>query len=216
MKRVLLVGLVACTQTATDPPWQLDHDRVVAVRAEPPHVAPGEHAVFEALLAHAGGPTTIEPPFNASAAAAPGHLFTAVHYYFDHWRVDGPDQAALDVARAELGLAADAPVPIDVTLELRGPLYAQKTVWLGDSHANPPVPVLSYGPQLAVGRTYELSYAPPADGSIRWLTSCGTLSDDTAPHVTHVTDEPCDGELVLVVRDGLGGVAWQVMPLHVE
>jgi hypothetical protein len=34
--------------------------------------------------------------------------------------------------------------------------------------------------------------------------------------VTHVVEEPCDGELVVVVRDALGGVAWQVLPLHVE
>lgn len=208
--------LAACAETTADPPWQLDHDRVVAVRAEPPHIRPGEIALLDALVAHAGGPTTIEVPVNAAATSAPGDLYLAVHYYFDHWRIDAPAQSALDAARAELGLPAGAPVPLDVTLELPGPLYAQKTVWLGDTHANLPAPALSYGPQLVVGREATLSHTPPSGGSVRWLTSCGTLTGDTTFRATHVVDAPCAGELVLVVRDALGGVAWQVLPIDAE
>jgi hypothetical protein len=215
MKRALLVVVAACGEPAVPEPWQLDHDRVVAVRALPPHIAPGEIALFESLIAHADGPTTIEPIVNASAASAPGDLFLAVHYYFDHWQIDGPDQARLDAARAALGLAADAPVPLDVTLELPGPLYAAKTVWLGDSRANPPAPAITYGPVLGPGE-YPLDFDPPFGGTVRWLTSCGTLLDHTEPRATHVVDEPCEGELVAVVRDGFGGVAWQVLPIRVE
>ena len=188
----------------------------VAVRFDPPHVAPGEIAAIDALIAHAGGPVTIEVPRTATAAGAPGGLFTAVHYYFDHWRIDGPDDAALDPAREELGLPAGAPVPIDVTLALPGPLYAKKTVWLGDARPNPPAPAFAYGPGLEVGREYELRYEPPPGGSVRWLTSCGELRDDDHPRATHVVDAPCEGELVLVVRDPDGGIAWQILPLSAD
>jgi hypothetical protein len=216
MKRALLLLLVpACTAPAGLEPWQLDHDRVVAVRATPPGIAPGEIALFDSLIAHADGPTSIESVVNAAAPSAPGGLFTAVHFYIDHWQVDGPPPAQLDVARAELGLAADAPVPLDVSLELPGSLYAAKTVWLGESRANPPAPALTYGPMLARGE-HPLSIALPAGGSVRWLTSCGTLRDHTEPRATHVVDEPCDGELVVVVRDGAGGVAWRVLPIRIE
>lgn len=211
----LVLVVAACSEPPTLEPWQLDHDRVIAVRATPPHVAPGEIALFDSLIAHAGGPTTIEPVYNASAATAPGDLYTAVHFYIDHWQIDGPDQARLDVARSELGLAADAPVPIEVTLELPGPLYAYKTVWLGDSRDNPAAPALSYGPDIVLGE-HALAFAPPLGGSVRWLTSCGTLRDDTESHATHIVDEPCTGELVVVVRDAFGGVAWQVLPIVAE
>lgn len=215
-RAALLLLLAACGETTTDPPWQLDHDRVVAVRAEPPHIRPGEIAILDALIAHAGGATTIEVPVNATAASAPGDLYLAVHFYFDHWRIDAPAEGMLDAARAELGLPAGAPVPLDVTLELPGSLYAQKTVWLGDTHTNPPAPALAYGPELVIGRETTLRFEPPPGGSVRWLTSCGTLSGDATFRATHVIDAPCEGELVLVVRDALGGVAWQVLPIRAE
>lgn len=216
MKRaLLLVILAACSTEASDPPWQLAHDRVIAVRFDPPHVPPGEVATIDALIAHADGPVTVEVPRSATASGAPGGLFTAVHYYIDHWRIDGPEDAALDPARDELGLAAGAPVPIDVTLALPGPLYAKKTAWLGDAHPNPPAPALSYGANLEVGREYELEIDPPPGGSVRWLTSCGELRDDTRPRAVHVIDAPCEGELVIVVRDPDGGTAWQILPLRV-
>ena len=216
MKRALLLIICACSESATLEPWQLDHERVVAVRLTPPHVAPGEIGLFDALLAHAGGPTTVEPVYSASAASAPGDLYTAVHFYIDHWQIDGPDEARLEVARSELGLPADARVPIEVTVEVAGPLYANKTVWLGDSRANPPAPPVTHGPALASGTEYSLAFDPPAGGSVRWLTSCGTLRDDSEPRATHIVDEPCEGELVIVVRDDAGGVAWQVLPIRAE
>jgi hypothetical protein len=214
MRRALLF-VAACSEVETLEPWQLDHDRVVAVRSEPPHIAPGEIAILDALIAHEGGPTTVEVPGNvAPKESTPGDLFAAVHFNIDHWQIDGPDQARLDVARAELGLPADAPVPLDVTVELPGPLYAQKTVWLGDSRANPPQPAPSHGPDLSVGREYALEVTPPAGGTVRWLTSCGALRDDTEPRATHVVDAACDGELVVVVREAEGGVAWLVLPVR--
>ncbi|HEX5060565.1 MAG TPA: hypothetical protein VFV99_14455 [Kofleriaceae bacterium] len=213
MKRALLLAVAACSEPATLEPWQLDHDRVVAVRAEPPHLASGEIGMFDALIAHEGGPTTVEVARNAAATSAASDLFTAVHFNIDHWQIDGPDEARLAAARAELGLPDGAPVPLLVSLEFPGPLYADKTMWLGDSAANPAPPAISYGPDLEVGREYQPVFIPPPGSTVRWLTSCGTLTGDTEPRATHIIEEPCTGELVLVLRDPLGGVAWQVMSI---
>lgn len=214
MKRaLLLLAIAACSEPATLEPWQLDHDRIVVVRAEPPHLAPGGLGMFDALIAHERGPTTVEVPNNAAATSAAGDLFTAVHFNIDHWQVDGPDEARLAAARAELGLPDGAPVPLLVSLEFPGPLYADKTMWLGDSAANPVTPAFDHGPEVAVGQEYPLTFVPPPGGTVRWLTSCGTLTGDTTPHATHVIDEPCTGELALVVRDPGGGVAWKVMSI---
>jgi len=51
VKAAWLVVVVACGGDV-DPPWQLDHDRIVAVRATPPHIAAGETATLDVLRAH--------------------------------------------------------------------------------------------------------------------------------------------------------------------
>ena len=110
---LLLWALAACDEIVTDEPWQLDHDRLLAVRSAPPHIATGEIALLDALVAHGGGPTTVEAPRTASAAFAPADLFDTVQFYIDHWRIEGPDESRLVAARQELGLAAGAPVHAD-------------------------------------------------------------------------------------------------------
>jgi len=210
MKRALVL-LVACTPESA-PAWRLDQDRVIAVRAEPPHIAAGAIARFDALLAHADGPTTVEPPAFASSESPT--LFDIVHFNIDHWEVVAPDEQRLAVERATLGLAIDAPVPLEVTLELSSGLLAKKIVWLGDSRENPIAPVVALADPLPLARDIPLSVA--ADGTVRWFTSCGTLRDAEAATATLRIDEPCTGEIAVVVRDGLGGVAWQVIPARAE
>lgn len=218
MRRALpLLALAACVPDS-DPPWQLDHDRIVAVRAEPPAILPGEVASLDVLVAHAGGPTSIEAPRVASAADQ--SLYTAVHFVFDHWQVDGPDEAQLAAARAEMGLAGNAPVPLDVTVQVQGPLYAEKRVLLGATAQNPPMPSVTIDGAAApsaimLGAHRAVPLLIQAQ-DVRWLTSCGELGEDREPAVTLTTGDACTGELVVVVRDGAGGVVWQVWPLTID
>jgi hypothetical protein len=217
VKRLLII-LAAC-HADLDPPWQLDHDRIVSVRATPPHIATGESARLDALVAHAGAATSDDMPVAMSAANAPAGLFTAVNFIFDHWEVIGPDAAQLDAARAALGLAADAPVPLHVTFYTGG-LIATKIVWLGDDADNPALPDVRIagvpiGPTVPRDRDLALT-VDAADAS--WFTSCGTLDDADQPTATlHVfPDDPQQGELAVVVRDGRGGVVWQVWPIAAD
>jgi len=211
---VLLVGCVP----DSDPPWLLDRDRIVAVRAEPPAILPGEIARLDVLVAHKGGPTTIEQPL---AASAPDQtLYTAVHFNIDHWQVDGPDETQLAAARAELGLADGAPVPLDITLHVTGPLYAEKRVLLGATAQNPGLPGASVDgvaapATIAIARHHTARLLIEAQ-DVRWLTSCGELRDDHEARATLVTGDVCTGELVVVVRDGTGGIVWQIWPLAVN
>jgi hypothetical protein len=214
---LLLLALAACVPDS-DPPWLLDHDRIVAVRAEPPAILPGEIARLEVLVAHEGRPTTIEQPL---AASAPDQsLYTAVHFNIDHWQVDGPDETQLAAARTELGLADGAPVPLDITLHVTGPLYAQKRVLLGATAQNPVLPGVSIdgaaaGASIAIAAHHTAPLLIEAQ-DVRWLTSCGELRDDREARATLATGDACTGELVVVVRDGSGGVVWQVWPLTVN
>lgn len=190
MKKLLV--LVASCTPATDPPWQLDHDRILAVRAEPPALLPGEIGRLEVLVAHAGGPTTVEAPNQLSAPGSP--FFASVHFNIDHWEIVGPD--------------VSAPVALDLVLRVSGPLYATKQVLLGTTATNPVLPPVRV-PAFAQGEHQLLIEAT----NVRWFTSCGELVDADQPRATLILDEPCTGELVVVVRDGIG-VVWNVWPIR--
>jgi hypothetical protein len=202
MKRLLLL-LGACTP-ATDPPWQLDHDRILAVRANPPALMPGEVGRLEILVAHAGDITSVEEPDQVGAPGSP--LFTAVHFNLDHWEIDAPDEMQLAAARTELHLPVDAPVPLDLQIRVAG-LNASKEVLLGATAMNPALPPVTL-PAFTPGEHTLLIEA----GSVRWFTSCGELVDADQPRATLVLDGPCTGELAVVVRDGIG-VVWNVWPI---
>jgi len=215
---VLALALTSCADDTT-PEWLLAYDRVVAVQVSPPGILDGEVAQLSALVAHEDGPTEVVSPTGASAAFAPAGLFTAVHFKFDHWEIDGAGEEQLDQARAELGLPAGEAVPLSVTLQFPGPLYAEKVVWLGDSRANPPVPELvaggvTQGDMLSLKGPQETTLAiEAADGDrVRTLTSCGDLDDHDRARATLHVDGRCEGELAVVVRDAFGGTSWRVWP----
>lgn len=225
MKRALLV-LAGCAPGPIEPEaWQLDQDRVIAVRVTPPGIVAGEHATIDGLLAHAGGPTTIETPSAVTAAGSP--LYPAVNFLFDHFEVIAPDDTVLADARTQLGLAAGAPIRFPLAVFF-GPLSGDhfnthKDMWLGESDANPGLPAVTIDGAspatsltVALGRDIALA-ADRVDGdTVRWLSSCGTLREDAEPNAMLRVDEACDGELVVVVRDGRGGTVWHVWPLAAQ
>ena len=205
-----------------DPQWQLNHDRIVVVRATPPHVRAGEVAMLDGLVAHKGAPTDLEQPLGA-AVVTPQSLASAVSGI----SVTGPDDAALAAARGELGLAADAPVPLSVAMEFPSSngrqLLATKIVWLGDTAANPAPPQITVDGsppaqmiQIPIDRDVPLVADPTFH--VNWLTSCGTMHDDDEPSAfVHVQPtDPKSGELVTVLRDDAGGVSWQVWPISAQ
>lgn len=196
----LLLLLGACTP-ATDPPWQLDHDRILAVRANPPALLPGEIGRLEVLVAHAGAPVSVEEPDQVAAPGSP--LFTAVHFDQDHWQIDAPDDMQLAAARTELHLPVEAPVPLDLKIR-EGGLNAAKQILLGTTAMNPVLPPVTL-PTFDPGEHELLIEAT----NVRWFTSCGQLGGADQPRATLILDEPCRGELVVVVRDGIG-VVWNV------
>lgn len=190
MKRAWLLVLAGCVDAA-DPVWSLDHDRIVAVRAQAPAIQPGESAMLDALIAHRGAPTTDDQPV-AMAAVSPRALYTAVHYNIDHWQIDCPP--------------VTEQTPLVVEMRFPSGAVATKTIVLGGTHANPAAPAVVVPDPVPLHQDIVL-------GDAEWFTSCGTL--DTARTTLRI-DEPCTGELVGVVRDLGGGVAWQVVPLHAQ
>ena len=228
--RLLVVAVIlgGCID-AVDARWQLDHDHVIAVRANPPRIMPGERAELDALVAHQGALTAIETPAEAALIDAPDALASLVRYDGAHWFVEAPAADVLRAVRAKIGYSEGAAIPVDVYAawpDARGDaMYAKKTVWLGAAAENPPMPPAAIdgapmAPAVVVPRETDvyLSVDVPADWRVSWLTSCGQLhQDDVATSFLRV--EPGDredGELAVVVRDRDGGVAWDVRPLRAE
>ena len=188
---LLLVLTTGCIDRI-DERWQLDHDHVIAARATPPRIEPGGATNLDALVAHKDSGVSIENPLSAELAAQ----------------------------------AADS-VDILLTFPLSAgePARVKKTVWLGEPTENPVVPPVTIDGvpasdevTISIGRDIYLSVGDAQGLRVNWLTSVGTLFQDDEPtSFVHVeAADRHDGELVVVVRDAGGGVAWQVWPMRAE
>lgn len=212
-------------------PYELDHDRLVAVRSSPPRILAGERAEIDALLAT---PTAspVEAPPELATVIAPASLASTLTFEGGRWFVTAPDEAQLAAARAELMLAADAPVPLQVGVSYAGQtLLGTKTVWLGATAQNPSLAsatidgvALAAGTEIVVTREVDVTLsvdAPVETNTTNWLTSVGETRDFDLPLAylevpLAVDEERVAGDLALVVRAKDGGVAWRVWPLRVQ
>lgn len=218
--------LAGCTQDV-DPAWQLDHDRLIAVRATPNRIVSGEIARIDALVGRSGAaPIEVEP--ESAEVISPTRLAAALRQSGSQWTVAAPEEAELAAARDELGLAADAPVPLRLRVRVAPlGLIGLKVVWLGEQADNPiigPVRIAgvdrSAATSLTVARDVDIRLAVDFDATfnINWLTSCGAMHDfDLASAYLRVEPgDPTSGTLGVVVRDAAGGVAWQLWPITAQ
>jgi hypothetical protein len=222
----LFVALAGCT-AGIDPAWQLDHDRVIAVRSTPSRIASGEVAEIDVLLGHKGQPPSDLDPDTAEVVS-PTALDGALVQQSRRWTVTAPGDDQLAAARTELGLDPGAPVPLRLRVRFTDAgQSALKIVWLGEHADNPVIdPITIDGmnglvaSQFSVQPGVDIPLAVELDSSydINWLTSCGTMHDfDLAK--AHLRVEPTDpqaGTLALVVRDALGGVDWHMWSITAE
>ncbi len=210
-----------------DPAWQLEHDRIIAVRATPPAIPAGGRSELDALLSFKGVGTSEAPP-EAALVVAPASLASALANEGGRWVVTAPDEARLAAARTELGLEADAPVPLQIGVAYgAGTLAAVKTVWLGMAADNPTLSAMTIDDQpmesmieLVVGKVVDVRFSIEAleTDDVNWLTSCGTMHDFDLPqsYLRVEEEDPQSGQLAVVRRDEAGGVAWRVWPIRAE
>jgi hypothetical protein len=220
-KALVLVALAACTSDV-DPPWQLDHDRIIAVRATPPHIPAGATSMLDMFVGHKGAPTSMQAP-DAATVVSPMSLADTLSGN----TITAPSEARLAAARTELGLMPTDPVPLTVGVaEAADQLAATKIVWLGDSADNPTLTEVAVGDvapaaSIVVPKLTDVHLFVNADDSVdivNWLTSCGSMHDfDLHKAYLRVEkDDPTTGELAVVLRDAKGGVAWQVWPISAQ
>lgn len=222
----LVVFAAACTDDL-DPPWQLDHDRVVAVRASQPGLAPGQSATIDALIGTKDAPLAVRVP-EAAIVVSPTSLSDTLSHVGSDWVVTAPSEDRLAAARSELKLAAGAAVPLQIGVSYNGmALFATKVIELGAAANNPTldnVMVNGVAPgtsDIVIGKLIKVPLSVDAndlDFDVTWLTSCGTMHDFDLPsgYIFVEEDDPTEGQLALVVRDAHAGVAWQVWTIRAE
>jgi hypothetical protein len=231
-----LLVLAGCEDTV--PVWQLDNDRIIAVRATPPHIPAGASATFDALVTRVGeGPSVAMPSLAAAAPMradqpVPPALAAAVVLDNGQWKVVAPSEDTLNQLRSELGVAAGMPVPLLVGMQFDfapGPLYATKLVTLGDSGDNPTLGAVTVAGQpaqdgLVIPPDIDVPLHADAGDTdeIDWLTSVGDLSDDDDPDAILDHDSMADppfltsGHLAVVKRDIGIGVTWAYWTITVQ
>lgn len=239
MKRAglfVVLSLAACNADI-DQPWELAHDRIIAVRAEPPRIAAGEQSKIDLFVGFAEQPTAVRAPDFANVIS-PMSLADLMGASGGEWVVTAPSEERLASVRAELGLLPDAPVPLRVGVAAAWPnpvmspneagFGGLKTVWLGETLANPTLEGLTIngievpaGEEIVVAKDTKIPLYVEADDEVQivnWLTSCGEMHDYDlhSAYLTVGPEDPQEGELAVVVRDPSGGVAWRVWPIRAE
>jgi len=233
------VALGACTGDL-DPAWQLDHDRIIAVRATPPSITSGQTSTLDSLIGAKGAKTRVAAP-DGAMVVSPTSLSDVLAFTGGQWVVTAPSEDRLVAARAELKLADGAPVPLQVGVAYtlpapKDPLVAIKIITLGQAANNPTLealnvmindqPAMFEDPpatesEIIVGKLVNVPLSIDVDDvnfDVAWLTSCGTMHDFDLPkaHIKVEADDPQDGELAVVLRDAAGGVAWNVWSIRAQ
>ncbi len=225
-------GLLAVTASALlgcddfAPPSELTEWQVVGVVAEPPVVAPGATTTLTPLLATPQGPVT-GVPSGASVSWAMIETLPGVAPF-------GTVTARAD-GRADYAAPATVPTlppnaqPLDsmrLQLSLDGKqVSVVKSVLVATAgSANPTITGLTAGGvavgdtlHVAVGTTLDLqvaaSPAPSERTRYAWYASIGELERYQSNPSQLTIEQPGEGWLYVVVRDGQLGVAWRAVPL---
>lgn len=229
----LVSALLLASCTDVPQPFDLDHPRIMAVRIDPPALAPGDVASIAPLVTDPTAQPRIAAPAEVEVALPPeaAAFASLLVREPDGWRLTAPDEATLAELRVAGGLAADALVIVPLEIRIagltgpgEGPLVASKTVALGARAANPPAPAIlidgaSPPAVMRAGAEITLGIAAPDPAhSYRWFSSVGDLMGFTRAEATLDAEvPPADqrGQIAVVVRDQAGGTAWTLVSVEV-
>jgi hypothetical protein len=236
MKRLFLFLLAVGCADFRDP-GDLHYARTLAVRADPPRVAPGQRARVDLLVTGNDGvvraPDAVTvAPAQPGRPAPPAEAAQLITQENGAWYVTAPSAELLAQLRQALGLPAGSeaplPFPLSVSVTLDGQSRpSEKIVWLGGAAVNPTITVMSVDGQpmgespLAVkaATPHALQATAAGEGvlSYAWYSAFGELKKYREPTATLEKALPGEaGAVVLVVRDDRGGVVWRFGSLRAE
>lgn len=226
MRPLLLLPLAAaaCADFAT--PAQLERPTIIAVVADPPIITPGAQSRLSVVIADRSGvltglPTRWEvgeafpgvPPMGTITPDGDGAIYTAPDPLPTRPDDVPPvDAVAVTVETADGTRAALKAVPVLTTATANPAITA---LAVGDRDALPGTVTVSKGETLSLSVTTD----PPAsaDATYAWYTPVGDIKFyQSNPCDLVLDDESASGPLLVVVRDGVGGVVWRQATLQVQ
>lgn len=194
---------------------RLDRAQILAVRTEPAHVAPGGTARVDVLAGDDSGAVFETSPDELVASGAAGPLH--VERTAEGWFVTAgaaPELATLEVAVAIDGTSWRARKALVISQDSQDGQPAENprvaAMQIDGAASDQLVAPAGTKPALtAIGVGREpLTYA--------WYSSIGTLERYRQPSAVLDAAEAGEGAILLVVRDGAGGVGWHILPARVE
>jgi hypothetical protein len=203
---------------------------------------PGEQSTIDLLAGYKDQPAAPRSPDFVSIVSPSSLADVAVAPGPDGWTVTAPSDDRLAAARAELGLDADAPVPLRLGVAAGWPdpvvspnpagFGASKVVWLGMTAANPdlvnitindapPAPDDTGTLVFSAAKDAHTTFHIDADDTmqdVNWLSSAGEMHDFDLhnSYMTFGKDDKTEGQLAVVLRDERGGVTWQLWNIRGE
>ena len=209
---VVVLAVAGCSELAT--PAELARPQVLGLGLEPAVLTPGSRGRLTALVAGPDGPIESSPVWSVDAGRA-----TIERDQGEQWlRI--AEQAEPQV----LELHAD--FDIDGTT-----LLATRTATIGAAVvANPVIDAIladgadvdpAAGLQTELGATIELAVdarvePESATESVAWYSTIGEIDIYHRAETELVASEGGSGWLIVVCRDGAGGIAWEIAPLIVS
>ena len=203
----LALGMLACSELST--PADLDREQILAVRATPRTLVPGESVVLDALLAGPGGRFRSETTWQLASD------------------VTGVEMETLEsgelLIRADESLSTGEGFDIELQVALADgdALRARKHVEVAPTAtANPVirsvrvdgVAVENDGALTLQGKVVALAVDAEPTTTVAWYTSLGEIRyyRDANTSLEIAGEESGEGLLAVVVRDREGGVTWHI------
>jgi len=204
MKRLITILLVI-TGCAEAEEARLDHAQILAVRLDPPQVAPGGKARVDVLAGDDHGNVFESAPTALDAGGLP------VEQTPDGWFVTAPPAPGI--------------IPLAITLDIDGESWpAAKQLVVAEAGTNPRVETMQIDGQSADGELVLAKGTKPKLAAVgnsdvlryAWYSSVGDLKFYRQPEAELDAATTGEGLVVVVVRDERGGVGWHIAPARVE
>ncbi len=225
--------LAGCTPLSES--WELDHARVIAVRLDPPSLGPGQQGTLTALVVSDDGTPMEITPVIALVLSEDTVINNAIKIETGTWAVTAGDANAIAAARAAAMLPEMVPLRLKIGARfVWGDVQRDtlKDVILGDAAASNPdapqitlddVAVAGASPAVLVrGTSYQFglsNFAVDPTLAFQWAVSTGQLTKSETPGpLLEIDDTAIAGpaNLLVVVRNDRGGVAWATASITIE
>ncbi|MEZ4365648.1 MAG: hypothetical protein R2939_05100 [Kofleriaceae bacterium] len=221
----LLFAAAGCTDFAT--PAQLATPQLIAVVAEPPVVRPGQTSALTAVVAGPDGVVTgltprwslVEsfptvPPMGTVSADGDGARYAAPAEVPE--RPEGVPP--IDTVRLEVDVTVDGAPRTLAALKVMGVVDVDAenpTIRVVDA-AGAEVTALTAAVDAPLALAIEPDPAPTEDARFAWYATVGEIEAYQSNPTELTAAEPGAGTVIVVYRDGAGGVAWRELPITVE